>query len=76
VLLRRCFVRGDVLLQKRFVKETFCLETFCKKTFCMCVMSRIIHMMKAAGRPTMHNHDVAVDLLSTIRAMKAPISLL
>jgi hypothetical protein len=29
-LLRRRFVTGDVLLRRRFVKETFCWETFCR----------------------------------------------
>jgi hypothetical protein len=29
-LLGDVLLQGDVLLRRRFVKETFCLETFCR----------------------------------------------
>jgi hypothetical protein len=33
ILLRRCFVVGNLLLRRHFVKETFCLERFCRGDF-------------------------------------------
>jgi hypothetical protein len=39
VLLAIRLVTGDVLLQRRFVEETFCVESFC---VCAVVIFRVI----------------------------------